>query len=71
MDDMNPFHELPEKNFSEEYTWDTEGHELVTRPLTALVTTNFQAFRSSDAMEEIKNYLDAIHGTPNDPYGVT
>ena len=64
---------LPGKNIPADdlYDWDVEGHELVSRVLTApAIITPFRDFRSSNAVQEIKSYLDAMHGTPNDPYGV-
>lgn len=54
----------------EKKDWSVYGHELVSRVLSAPSTvTNFEEFKSSDSMQEVKRYLTAIHGTSTDPYG--
>ncbi|KAJ9610259.1 hypothetical protein H2200_005036 [Cladophialophora chaetospira] len=71
--EWSPSRLLPGKNIREDKSadWVVNGHELVSRVLTAPATlTSFQAFQSSDAMQEVKRYLEVLHGSPSDPYGV-
>jgi hypothetical protein len=44
-------------------------HELVSRVLTAPDKLTFGTFKSSSAMQEVEDYLEAIHGTSTDPWG--
>ncbi|KAK5265738.1 hypothetical protein LTR99_008876 [Exophiala xenobiotica] len=53
---------------TEEY-WMQGRHELVSRVLTAPDKLTFGTFKSSSAMQEVEEYLEAIHGTSTDPWG--
>lgn len=53
----------------EETNWAMNGHELVSRVLTAPYSLAFDAFKTSPGMQEIKSYLNAIRGTSSDPWG--
>ena len=49
----------------------TDGHELVSRALTAPTkVSTFESFLRSPALKQIEMYLDAIHGGPHDPWAV-
>lgn len=62
---------LPDRvDADSEREWVMSGQELVSRVLTAPDDLSFNAFNSSNALQEIASYLKALHGRPREPYGV-